>query len=111
MVSDSSYKDITTEDCDALKEACATVGPISVAMDASHTSFQLYMSGVYDPLLCSSTRLDHGVLVVGFDIEDSKDFWWVKNSWGKGWGIEGYFKMINRNNKCGLCTSASYPIV
>lgn len=63
-----------------MKSAVATVGPVSVAIDAGHTSFKHYKDGVYDEPDCSSVNLDHAVLVVGYGTTaDEKDYWLVKN--------------------------------
>lgn len=97
----------------ALLEAVATVGPISVAIDSNHNSYQLYRSGVYYEPLCSSTNLDHAVLVVGYGTQNGQDYWLVKNNWGsEDWGMDGYMMMArNMNNNCGIATFASYPTV
>jgi len=107
----SSYTDIPSGSESQLQVAVAQQ-PTSVAIDASHMSFQFYKTGVYYESACSSSQLDHGVLAVGYGTDSSKDYWLVKNSWAATWGDKGYIKMSrNRSNNCGIATAASYPIV
>lgn len=63
-----------------LQEVLATVGPVAVAFDASHPSFQSYESGIYYEPECSSSNLDHAVLVVGYGTDEHQhDYYIVKN--------------------------------
>ncbi|KAG7153879.1 Digestive cysteine proteinase 3-like 4 [Homarus americanus] len=107
-----SHVDIAQGSETGLQQALSSVGPISVAIDASHFSFQFYHDGVYYEPNCSSTNLDHAVLAVGYGSEGSQDYWLVKNSWASTWGLQGYIKMArNRSNHCGVASAASYPTV
>ncbi|XP_061886389.1 cathepsin S-like [Entelurus aequoreus] len=98
-------------DEDALQHAVASLGPISVAIDASGHKFAFYKSGVYDDASCSQ-KTNHAVLVVGYGALNGEDYWLVKNSWGRTFGDEGYIRMArNKNNQCGIALFACYPVM
>lgn len=71
-------------------------GPLSIGVDA--TSWQTYNGGIMTN--CISQQMDHGVLIVGFDDSNYPPYWIVKNSWGPGWGEEGYIRVKKGSNEC-----------
>jgi len=77
-------------------------GPLSIAVDA--TSWQTYTSGILTN--CISNQIDHGVLIVGYDMTNSPPYWIVKNSWGTSWGENGYIRIEYGSDQCLL---TSYP--
>jgi len=90
----------------ALMNAVATVGPISISLDASWRSYE---SGVYTGT-CGTT-IDHAVVLVGYGTIAPNDYYLVRNSWGKGWGDEGYIKLVRHSDDdtahCGVDTDPS----
>ncbi|EMP27944.1 Golgi phosphoprotein 3-like protein [Chelonia mydas] len=79
-----SYKSIPKGNETYLERTVASVGPVSVAIDASLRSFQQYHSGVYYDSECSSSHLNHAILVVGYCVDRGVPYWLVKNSKNKG---------------------------
>jgi C1A family cysteine protease len=110
----ASYNDVAASDS-ALMSALAQQ-PVSVAIEADQTTFQLYKSGVFTG--ACGTNLDHGVLAVGYgtDAASGLDYYTVKNSWGTSWGQGGYI-LLGRGSQynsgkgqCGILTGPpSYP--
>jgi len=72
-------------------KAAVQVAPVAVAMYVWN-DFYYYDDGCYEHGTTSS--VNHGVVIVGWDdsVCDS-GAWIVRNSWGTGWGIDGYCYM------------------
>jgi len=86
---------------------------VSISIDASGATFQLYKNGIINSC---GTSLNHAVLVVGYGHDDAlgQDYWTVKNSWGVGWGEQGYFRLHRDQNTvgtgtCGMNIRPVYP--
>jgi len=92
-----------------LVTAVAKYGPIPILVDASHSSFQLYVSGIYYEPQCSPSKLDHCLLLVGYGSSNGQDYWIARNSWGSSWGQKGDILLArNKSNNCGVATSACF---
>jgi len=106
VASIAGYKDVQQGSEAALMTALNTQ-PVSIAIEADQSSFQLYRSGVFTGP-CGQ-QLDHGVLLVGSGTDGGQQYWRVKNSWGASWGDKGFIRIIRGQNMCGLSNMASYP--
>lgn len=71
-----------------IKNAVYSSGPITASFDV-YNDFFSYSSGCYKHVTGAYAG-GHSVLVVGWTADGC---WIVKNSWGPGWGEQGYFKI------------------
>eukprot|EP00826_Nyctotherus_ovalis_P012091 TRINITY_DN1315_c0_g1_i1.p1 TRINITY_DN1315_c0_g1~~TRINITY_DN1315_c0_g1_i1.p1 ORF type:complete len:312 (+),score=24.15 TRINITY_DN1315_c0_g1_i1:59-937(+) len=76
-------------------KACLEKGPITATMYVDRF-FLAYSNGIYS---CTGPSLGLlSVTIVGVHEENSKCYWKARNSWGTGWGMEGYFRI-----ECSAC--------
>ena len=105
----SSCSDVKPNDQISLINA-VSMGPVSVALSADTKYFQAYSGGVLDATACY-TELNHGVLIVGYGIDNGQKYWNVKNSWSNTWGEKGYIRILRSDstNDAGICGIAMQP--
>ena len=84
-----------------LKELVVSHGAI-ISTVAAHDEFKAYNGGIFEG--CKPDAKDnHAVLVVGYGTTDEgEDYWLVKNSWGVGWGEDGFMRMKRGVKMCGI---------
>ena len=110
----SSCSDVKPNDQLSLK-AAVSIQPVAIAIEADTRYFQSYSSGVLTSSSCG-TQLDHGVLIVGYGVENGQKYWLVKNSWSSSWGENGYVKIARSDSTndagiCGIAMDPSFPSV
>ena len=78
--------------------------PVAIAMNSECATIKNYKAGVLtDEGDCACGPADiegcltHAVLLVGYDDDHSPPFWKIKNSWGTGWGEDGYLRVAQFN--------------
>ena len=90
----TQYKEYITPS--AIKDTVYKNGPIQTSFTV-YSDFMQYESGIYNHV--SGTLLGgHDVVIIGWGIEDGTKYWIAQNSWGKDWGEQGYFRIVE-----GIC--------
>ena len=93
-----------------MKKALA-MGPVSVLVNADKRNFLWYNRGIIDTKECG-TRISHAVLAVGYgkDKKTDKEYFIIKNSWGKSWGEGGYARIAadQKTFRKGMCGILQY---
>jgi len=68
-------------------------GPVGISVAAS--DWFDYSYGIFDR--CEKDAvIDHAVVLIGYDQEDSSGYWLIKNSWGPEWGERGNMRLLRR---------------
>jgi cathepsin F len=81
-------------------QTALNLGPVSVCVAAS--AFQTYRGGI---LATCPGNVDHCVQAVGY--EDT--YWLLRNSWGGGWGEQGFIRVARGSDLCHVADYVTYP--
>jgi C1A family cysteine protease len=91
----SGYTDLTGKPAD-IKNWVSTNGPVSACFIV-YQDFFSYKSGIYKHVSGDQAG-GHCVTIVGYN--DNPGYWICKNSWGTGWGEQGFFCIAY--GECGI---------
>jgi hypothetical protein len=105
----SSFSSVKAKDAaviDLLKN-----GPIILAFHADpNPPILAYDSGIIDDYAGCGNDLNHAAQLVGYGQDNGKKYWKIRNSWGQGWGEEGFVRLERGNPKhpLGMCGMLQY---
>jgi len=94
----SSWQTLNTQA--AMKAFISGTGPMTACFTVYEDFYYYYTGGIYQYNAQTSGSVigGHCVSIVGYN--DAEQYWIAKNSWGSGWGENGYFQIEYGN--CGI---------
>ena len=132
-VGDLVYRHVPTKNASAMQHALVTFGPLWVSLyigsdcsgkaasscpvkpSAAKTimnSFQSYTGGIFQASGCvtSADNNNHAMVIVGYgyDPVTKLNYWKARNSWGDGWGEDGYVRFRRDVNMCNIESDAFF---
>ncbi len=106
QIADWAYvgNDSSVPSVDAIKQAIYSHGPVAAAVCVDN-AFQLYDGGIFAPRQ-KCNNINHAIVLVGWN--DDGGYWILRNSWGSGWGENGYMRIAYGASKVGY--AANYVV-
>eukprot|EP00727_Mastigamoeba_balamuthi_P009603 m51a1_g5265 putative cysteine proteinase rd19a (341) ;mRNA; r:121031-122363 len=80
-------------------------GPLAICLDAS--TLDSYQGGIVPDSNGCRQGVNHAVLLTGWGTQNGQKYWIVKNSWGTGWGEQGFFRIARGRGACLLTENAA----
>lgn len=88
----------------SIKNAIYNNGPVAAAVYVN-TAFQYYTGGIFDTSY--NGTVNHAIALVGWN--DTGGYWILKNSWGTGWGENGYMRIAYGCQSVGYASCYGIP--
>ncbi|KAL7537402.1 hypothetical protein ACHAXR_007795 [Thalassiosira sp. AJA248-18] len=119
-----SWGILTPDHENNMEKVLRYIGPVAVGLIGADPAFLAYEKGVFTSSKggkCDLGQADHAMLITGYGEEVSKDgtvvkYWIARNSWGSGWGENGYVRVARSGGKkghrgvCGIARSPSVAL-
>jgi len=101
-------------------------GPLALAINANGMDYYIHgitgcetiagsefceAGSIDDHTPCDPESLDHGVLAVGYGVQEGTEYWVIKNSWAETWGEEGYYRTLRGTDHCGVANMVQHTVV
>ncbi|KAL7555280.1 hypothetical protein ACHAWF_019057 [Thalassiosira exigua] len=121
-----SWGILTPDHENNMEKVLRYVGPVAVGLIGADPAFLGYEGGVFVSTggkggKCDVGQADHAMLITGYGEEVGEDgtverYWIARNSWGVGWGENGFVRVARRGGKkghrgvCGIARSPSVAL-
>lgn len=97
----SGYTEVEASDSGLASALRSSSASVTLKADSR---FQSYRSGILTGV-STSCGINHAVLATGY----GSNFWKIKNSWGRGWGEQGFIRFERTTAGCGPFGLFSVP--
>ncbi len=108
----TTIKDAKAVDSSKMKDLLAEIsqGPIAISIEVTPT-YQFYKEGVMNAKAPCGFFINHGVTVVGYNLNAEIPYLLIRNSYSEKWGEQGYFRHsignLETSGDCGFANPLS----